>query len=99
MDKRLRKRLGLQAIAIGFATVVLCAQAMALVHQLDFDAHSSGHVCEICLVGSVLGNGNVAAGTAVPAIESPLLIAVEPDELIARPAASHYRARAPPRAS
>ena len=43
------------------AAVLLLAQLGLLVHQTDFDSHSGGAACSICLHASSLDNGLIAS--------------------------------------
>ncbi|GAB6041000.1 hypothetical protein JCM17961_16740 [Endothiovibrio diazotrophicus] len=79
------------------AVLLLLAQALAALHELDLKAHADGHVCELCLALSAQGHGLPACLPQLlpvryqpPAPSSALVPALR-----AAPAAP-YRSRAPP---
>jgi hypothetical protein len=49
--------------AVALLCALVCAEALSVVHSLDFDAHANGEPCKICI--SVAGVGAGAPHRAV----------------------------------
>jgi hypothetical protein len=79
--------------------VLLAAEAFAVVHPLDLDAHSTGEPCKICISVASFGSATVAAlaGFVIDA-SSPQLDSV-PFIVTTRSRPTSHFARGPPRAS
>lgn len=78
------------------ACVLLAAQAFAFAHSLDADAHSNGHVCEVCVsvAGFHAGNvGDAAVPLAPVAVRDAFL---PPCTARTEPAVAFSLARGPP---
>jgi len=79
--------------------LLLVAEAFAVVHPLDFDAHSTDEPCKICISVASFGAATVA-NIAVLVIDSasPALV-VDPLVLSSHSRPTSYFARGPPVAS
>jgi hypothetical protein len=79
--------------------LLLAAEAFAVVHPLDFDAHLTDEPCKICISVASFGTATVAAiSDLVIDSASPTLVVV-PVVLSIRPRPTSHFARGPPVAS
>jgi hypothetical protein len=51
------------------AALLVSAQVLAIVHELDPGTSAQGHVCAVCIAGADLGAGNVGSDVVFTAVE------------------------------
>lgn len=78
------------------AAALLLAQLGLLIHQTDFDAHSGGVTCSICLHASSLDNGLIAASVAFVATLWLIVWRAVPQIVCFVNAPIYFLARGPP---
>jgi hypothetical protein len=87
------------AVSATVVALLLVAEAVALTHPLDFDAHAAGEPCKICI--SVAGLGSAAVAQDAPVCLDSAAVAPLADGLSPIPYTrlATHTARGPPLAS
>lgn len=93
-----RKPFKLFAAAL-LLVVLFAAEALTVAHSLDFDAHTGGEPCKICISVAALGGGAPARAIPPEAPRSDVLAAVSREDTIELASVDHRLARGPPAVS